>query len=227
LSGKGFGQAVMTIKHVALALALAGGSALLPAAPAWATIETPEARTAAADAALTAREEMREQFGTAWLKAGEYRWKGGKGPAEVTRVVVSLADQMAYAYRDDELIGVSTISSGTDGRETPTGIFPVLEKKRFHRSIKYDNAPMPFMLRLDDYGIALHAGHLPGYPASHGCIRLPAAFASKLFAATSVGTEVMIGGADAAPAVMAETQDEGSADAGGTELSFVDSAVGN
>ena len=62
-----------------------------------------------------------------------------------------------------------------------------------YHSIKYDNAPMPFMQRLDNYGIALHAGSLPGYPASHGCIRLPSTFASKLFSATRVGTEVLIG----------------------------------
>ena len=62
-----------------------------------------------------------------------------------------------------------------------------------YRSRKYDNAPMPFMQRLDQFGIALHGGHLPGYPASHGCIRLPPAFAAKLFAATNVGTTVMIG----------------------------------
>ena len=65
-----------------------------------------------------------------------------------------------------------------------------------HRSIKYDNAPMPFMQRLDQFGIALHGGNLPGYPASHGCVRLPPAFAAKLFAATSVGTTVLIGRTD-------------------------------
>ena len=91
------------------------------------------------------------------------------------------------------LVAVSTVSSGTDKNPTPTGIFPIMEKKKFHRSIKYDNAPMPFMQRLDKYGTALHGGHLPGYPASHGCIRLPSQFAAKLFAVTDVGTPVLVG----------------------------------
>ena len=72
-------------------------------------------------------------------------------------------------------------------------IFTVLEKRPMYRSKKYDNAPMPFMQRLDDYGIAMHAGYNPGEPASHGCIRLPAKFASKLYQVTGVGTPVLIG----------------------------------
>jgi len=62
-----------------------------------------------------------------------------------------------------------------------------------HRSIKYENAPMPFMQQIDQYGVALHAGHNPGYPASHGCIRLPADFAKKLYGVTDLGATVMIG----------------------------------
>jgi lipoprotein-anchoring transpeptidase ErfK/SrfK len=100
---------------------------------------------------------------------------------------------MAYVYRGDTLVGVATVSSGKEGKDTPTGIFPILEKKRMHHSRKYDNAPMPFMQRLDKYGIALHAGHNPGRPASHGCIRLPSQFAAKLFKTTSIGSTVMIG----------------------------------
>ena len=177
----------------ALAWALGGALSLaLPAAPAWAWSETAEARETAAYAADAARGDMREAFGKDTLKNGQHLWKD-KDRGAVTHVVISLSEQMAYAYRDDELVGVSTISSGTDKNPTPTGIFPILDKKRMHRSIKYDNAPMPFMQRLDDYGIALHAGNLPGYPASHGCIRLPSAFAAKLFAATKIGTEVLIG----------------------------------
>src|SRR5690606_10692512 len=127
------------------------------------------------------------------LKPGQYLWKDGRNQTEVTRVVIGLADQMAYAYDGDELIGVSTISSGKETKPTPTGIFPILEKKRHHRSVKYDNAPMPYIQRLDLWGIALHAGQLPGYPASQGCVRLPATFAAKLFATPRVGTEVLIG----------------------------------
>ena len=186
-------------------LARALGAALLlatPLAAAHATVETPAAKAAAADAAEAARDDMRATFGKRFLENGQHLWKKGSGGAEVTRVVVDLADQLAFAYAQDELIGVSTISSGTEENPTPTGIFPVLEKKRMHRSIKYDNAPMPFMQRLDKYGIAMHGGHLPGYPASHGCIRLPSAFAAKLFAATSVGTTVLIGADDDARLAM-------------------------
>ncbi|MBO9519409.1 MAG: L,D-transpeptidase family protein [Porphyrobacter sp.] len=182
------------MKHFALALALGGALTLaVPSTPALATIETAEAKQAAADAADQAREDMRDVFGKDTLKNGQFVWKDGKQSGAVTRVVISLSDQMAYAYRGGELVGISTISSGNTKKPTPTGIFPILEKKRFHRSIKYENAPMPFMQRLDSYGIAMHAGHLPGYPASHGCVRLPSQFASRLFASTEVGTEVMIG----------------------------------
>ena len=109
------------------------------------------------------------------------------------RVVVSLSDQQAYLYRGNELMAVAAVSSGTSKNPTPTGIFQVLEKKTMHHSRKYDNAPMPFMQRIDRFGVALHAGHNPGRPASHGCVRLPKQFAQKLFRATSVGTPVMIG----------------------------------
>lgn len=182
------------MRHSALTLALAGAiSFVVPLASAHATIETPEAKMAAADAAQLARDDMFNTFGRDSLKTGEHLWKQGNTAKQVTRVVISLSDQLAFAYNADELIAVSTISSGTDKHPTPTGIFPILDKKRFHRSFKYENAPMPYMQRLDSYGIALHAGHLPGHRASHGCVRLPASFASKLFAATQVGTEVLIG----------------------------------
>jgi hypothetical protein len=95
-------------------------------------------------------------------------------------------------YRDGVLIAASTISTGSMGRETPTGVFTILEKKVMHRSSTYDNAPMPYMQRLTSKGIAIHAGDLPGYPASHGCIRLPNEFAKLLYGVTEVGTPVMI-----------------------------------
>lgn len=179
-----------------LALALAGAGALglaIPVTPAVATIETPEAKATAASAADLAKEDMRATFGTASLKNGKYLWKDGRDNSDVTRVVISLSDQMAFAYNGDELIGASTISSGKKAKPTPTGIFPILQKRRHHKSNKYNDAPMPYMQRLDKWGIALHGGHLPGYPASHGCVRLPSQFAAKLFAGTDVGTPVLIG----------------------------------
>jgi hypothetical protein len=180
------------MKKLALALAAASALALAPAAPALASLETPEAKAEAADAAMMARLDMEEVFGSKELKPGQYLWRKGSFSGEPS-VVVSLTDQLAYLYRGDQLVAVSTVSTGTDENPTPKGIFTVLAKKPMHRSIKYDNAPMPFMQRIDDYGVALHAGHLPGYPASHGCIRLPSEFAKRLYSVTDLGATVMIG----------------------------------
>ena len=181
------------MKKLALALAASGAFALcVPTAPVAASFETIEAKEAASDAAAVARQDMFEAFGEKSLKAGQYVWRDDPGDGE-PRVVVSLSDQLAFLYRGSTLVAVSTISSGKPGKDTPTGVFPILEKQRFHKSLKYENAPMPFMQRIDKYGIALHAGHLPGTPASHGCVRLPGEFAAKLFRVTEVGTPVYIG----------------------------------
>lgn len=182
------------MKQLTLAWMLTGAFALAaPIAAAGAASETLEAREAAASAVDQAKGDMRETFDGKAPKPGHYVWKKGRDESAVTRVVIGLNEQLAFAYDGDELIAVSTISSGTEKHPTPTGIFPILEKKRMHRSIRYENAPMPFMQRLDDYGIAMHAGNLPGHPASHGCIRLPSEFAAKLYAKTEIGTEVLIG----------------------------------
>jgi len=77
---------------------------------------------------------------------------------------------------------------------TPYGFWTILEKRPFYRSKKYDNAPMPFMQRIDNYGIAFHGGVNPGYPASHGCMRLPMKFAEKLYGLTKIGSKVIIEG---------------------------------
>ena len=164
----------------------------IPATPAFATNETPEAVDLAGDAAANARADMIATFGDKALRPGQYLWDATAPRDGDARVIISLSDQLAFVYRGEQLVAVSTISSGKPGKDTPVGIFPILAKKAMHRSSKYDDAPMPFMQRIDDYGIALHAGMLPGHPASHGCVRLPLAFAHKLFTVTDVGTEVMI-----------------------------------
>ena len=174
-------------------LAVTGSLALaMTAVPANAMIETPEAKAAAADAADDAHADMIATFDVDYLEPGQFRWDEDAGEGEA-RVIISLSNQMAYLYRGDRLAAVTSISSGTPKNPTPTGIFGVLDKKTFHRSIKYDNAPMPHMQRIDKFGVALHAGMNPGHPASHGCIRLPAKFAAKLFTVTKLGTPVMIG----------------------------------
>ncbi|WP_343528715.1 L,D-transpeptidase family protein [Sphingomonas sp.] len=107
-------------------------------------------------------------------------------------VVVSLPMQRAFVYRGDTLIAAASVSTGKDGKDTPIGVFPILQKREMHRSNLYNDAPMPFMQRLTWDGVALHAGNNPGFPDSHGCIRLPTGFAKKLFSVTSVGTNVIV-----------------------------------
>ena len=126
------------------------------------------------------------------LKPGEYLWAPDIAPAGPVTIIVSLKAQKAYAYRNGVAIGVSTVSTGTKGHATPTGVFTVLQKDADHVSNIYDDAPMPFMQRLTWGGIAMHGGNLPGYPASHGCIRLPIAFAKLLFGITRMGITVVI-----------------------------------
>lgn len=126
------------------------------------------------------------------LKPGQYIWAPEIAPEGPMLVIVNIATQKLVAYRNGVPIGVSTISSGKPGHRTPLGVFPILQKAKYHRSSKYSNAPMPYMQRLTWYGIALHGGALPGYPASHGCIRLPHDFAPLLFGETALGMTVVI-----------------------------------
>lgn len=126
------------------------------------------------------------------LKPGGYLWAPQIAPLGPVTIIISLTTQRAYVYRNGVPIGVSTVSTGAPGRETPTGVFVILQKAVFHRSNRYSNAPMPFMQRLTWTGIAMHAGNLPGYPASHGCIRLPPKFAQLLFGITNRGLTVVI-----------------------------------
>jgi hypothetical protein len=123
---------------------------------------------------------------------GGFVWDDAAPNSGPLSIVISIADQRAYVYRSAQLIAVASVSTGRPGHNTPTGSFAVLEKAVFHRSNKYSNAPMPYMQRLTWTGIAIHAGMNPGYPASHGCIRLPLAFAKRLFAATQVGGHVTV-----------------------------------
>jgi hypothetical protein len=182
------------MKRIAFVLALAGACTLGMAGSTPASaLETYEAKLEASDAATEASFDMFQAFGFKHLKPGQYLWRDVPESAGSERVVISLSDQLAYVYRGDELMAVTTISTGRDDKPSPTGIFSVLDKKPFYRSKKYDNAPMPWMQRIDQYGIALHGGFNPGYPASHGCIRLPVAFAKKLYSITGIGTPVYIG----------------------------------
>ena len=141
-----------------------------------------------------AHKDMLATFSRGGLAPGEFVWATTLPKDGDAKVVVDLLTQTAYAYRGDALVGAASISSAKRGKVTPLGFWSVLEKKKFHRSRKYDNAPMPFMQRIDEYGIAFHGGVNPGYPASHGCIRMPTKFAEKLYGLTRVGSKVIIEG---------------------------------
>jgi hypothetical protein len=127
------------------------------------------------------------------LKPGEYWWRPELSPSGPLMVLVSIPQQVMNVYRNGILIGRSSVSTGSKGHATPGGVFTILEKKKEHYSKKYDNAPMPNMQRLTWTGIAMHSGNLPGYPASHGCVRLPYDFSQLLFATTSKGGTVVVG----------------------------------
>ena len=127
------------------------------------------------------------------MKPGEYWWHPELSPSGPLMVLVSIPEQKMHVYRNGILIGRSTISTGSKGHATPGGVFSILEKKQEHYSKKYDNAPMPNMQRLTWTGIAMHSGNLPGYAASHGCVRLPFDFSQLLFSVTSNGGTVVIG----------------------------------
>ena len=111
---------------------------------------------------------------------------------EPIMAIVSLHDQQITVYDDKGWIMRAPVSSGQKGRETPAGIFSVIQKDAEHYSNMYDDAYMPHMQRLTWSGIAIHGGALPGYPASHGCIRMPYGFAEGLFDVTKLGMRLIV-----------------------------------
>src|SRR5689334_19829265 len=113
--------------------------------------------------------------------------------------IVSIGDQRVTIYDANGRILRAPVSSGQTGYETPSGIFSVIQKEREHYSNLYDDASMPFMQRITWSGIALHAGPLPGYAASHGCVRMPHDFARRLFDLTKVGMRVIVARHDVVP----------------------------
>ena len=126
------------------------------------------------------------------LSAGKYEWQPSRSPGGTVSVLVDLPTQMLSVFRGEVLIARSSISSGRAGHTTPSGVFTILGKEVMHHSNLYHWAPMPFMQRLTWEGVALHGGYLPGRPASHGCVRLPHAFAKLLFQITSCGDQVVV-----------------------------------
>ena len=166
---------------------------VLCAIAAWFVEQAPQAGSAG----LT-KGRVAEPF-TPSLKAGEYLWYPEVSPAGPVVMIISLPEQSLHVYRNGVRIGRASVSTGTPGHRTPTGVFTILEKHVHHVSTIYKGAQMPHMQRLTWRGVAVHAGYLPGYPASHGCVRLPADFAEKLYAITTLGTTVIIADHKTAP----------------------------
>ena len=145
-------------------------------------------------AALTAAAAARQARPASPVEATAPREAG-----EPIMAIVSIKTQHVTFYDADGWIARAPVSTGTTGRETPAGVFAILEKNKDHRSSLYDDAEMPNMQRITWNGIAMHGGPLPGYAASHGCIRMPFGFAEKLFDKTRIGMRVIISPNDAAP----------------------------
>jgi hypothetical protein len=150
--------------------------------------------------AETFTEGVRVSPETVTLKPGEYVWEPERAPERPLLIVASITEQVAYVYRNGIRIARSSCSTGRPGHRSPTGVFTILEKEVHHTSSIYKGAEMPYMERITWGGIALHAGDLPGYPDSHGCIRLPLEFSKLLFGVTMKGATVIIADQHSAPA---------------------------
>lgn len=124
----------------------------------------------------------------------------GAKPTGPLLITISIARQHLRIYDQNGLFAESPVSTGMRGHPTPMGVFSVIQKSKYHRSNIYSGAPMPYMQRITWSGVALHAGVLPGYPASHGCIRMPMAFAVKLWGWSRLGARVIITPEDVTPA---------------------------
>ena len=133
------------------------------------------------------------------LKLGDFVWEPERAPSGPVLIVVSVPEQVAYVYRNGIRIARSSVSTGRPGHPTPTGVFDILEKEKDHVSTIYKGAEMPWMERLTWTGIAMHAGDLPGYPDSHGCVRLPLEFSKLLYTVTTKGGTVIIADQHSAP----------------------------
>jgi len=204
----------MRLTLLLLPTLLLGGSVLAESiAPVAHATPRPPVRRAVAPAAvptdgrirLTA-EQSREAFATRHyaqpiatlldvqtpLRFGDYRWDDKGVPANRTWISIDLRKQLISVFRGPHEIGTAVILYGATSRETPIGTFPILAKLKHHTSITYDNAPMPYTLRLTPDGVSIHGSNVRDGYATHGCIGVPVEFAAKLFDAVSRGDKVII-----------------------------------
>ena len=126
------------------------------------------------------------------LLPGDYRQLAEFQASAPVAVLVDIPSQLAGVYQQNQLVAITTVSTGKPGHETPTGTFRVIGKEVDHHSNLYNNAPMPYMQRLTNDGVSIHAGKITGVPSSHGCVRMPLGMAKLLYSATKVGTEVTV-----------------------------------
>src|SRR5262245_47632000 len=150
--------------------------------------------------AETFTEGVRVSPDTVTLKPGQYVWEPERALQGPLLSVASITEQVAYVYFNSNRIARSSVSTGRPEHPTPTSVFTILEKEVQHTSSIYKGAEMPYMERVTWGGIALHAGDLPGYPDSHGCVRLPLEFSKLLFGVTMKGATVIIADAHSAAA---------------------------
>ncbi len=158
-----------------------------------------------------AMQEMRGESRNRPAQAAKSRAAKGmqipdRKPQGPLTIAISISQQRLKIYDAQGLFAESPVSSGKAGHSTPRGVFSIIQKRKWHRSNLYANAPMPYMQRITWSGVALHAGVLPGYPASHGCVRLPNAFAAQLWTWTRPGARVVITHDELTPAEIAHPQ---------------------
>jgi hypothetical protein len=189
-------------RRAAIALVAIGAALLVMGPPLSPTALAKPAKKSAAQKKAPAKSQAAK--GPAGLKAGQFEWYPDYSLHGPVAIIISVPKQRVHVYRNGIQIGVSTASTGKEGYDTPTGVFTILQKETEHYSSTYNDAPMPHMERLTWDGIALHAGKLPGYPASHGCVRLPPAFAEKLYGITQIGTPVIIASDSTHPATVVD-----------------------
>ena len=197
-AGKDWGAFMRLSRRAAVGILLTGASVLI-SGNFLATEALAARKRSSSKSSKSTKKPAAASNKPAGLKPGQFEWHPDRSPSGPLAIIVSLTKQRVYVYRNGIQIGVSTCSTGKKDHETPTGVFTILEKEKEHYSSTYDDAAMPMMQRLTWDGIALHAGKLPGYPASHGCVRLPKAFAERLYDVTQSGTPVIIADAASQP----------------------------
>jgi lipoprotein-anchoring transpeptidase ErfK/SrfK len=198
VSGQGFGLGSGRLWCLAIlaATGMFGVSSRTEAAIYYWEDSAPAAETAPAPKSSTRRAKT-QRHGDKKSAIVEKREAKPQGPLIIS---VSIAQQRLRIYDANGLFAESPISTGMPGHSTPMGVFSVIQKQKFHQSNIYSGAPMPFMQRITWSGIALHAGVLPGHPASHGCIRMPMAFAVKMYGWTRMGARVIVTPGEVTPA---------------------------